>query len=126
MTWSRRIPFKVDIAGVIEIMGSSLYSRIDTPIRELIQNAHDAVMRRRKKQLSYQGRIDIRQDAENNTLTVTDDGVGLSPDEAEKYLGTLGVGITGLLKRGEAPALEPLFPRNPSFPRRRESIEPVR
>lgn len=96
--WSRRIPFKVDIAGVIEIMGASLYSRIDTPIRELIQNAHDAVMRRRKQDLDYQGRIDIYQDAESNTLSFQDDGIGLSPEEAESYLGTLGIGITGLLK----------------------------
>jgi HSP90 family molecular chaperone len=98
--WSRRIPFRVDIAGVIEIMGSSLYSRADTPVRELIQNAHDAVMRRRKRDLSFQGRIDIRQDAEKHTLRFSDDGVGLSPDEAERYLGTLGIGITGLIKRG--------------------------
>jgi hypothetical protein len=26
--WSRQIPFRVDIAGIIEIMGSSLYSRM--------------------------------------------------------------------------------------------------
>ena len=96
--WSRKIPFKVDISGVIEIMGSSLYSRLDTPIRELIQNAHDAVMRRRNRDLSYQGRIDIYQDAKQRTLTFVDDGIGLTPDEAESYLGTLGVGITGLLK----------------------------
>jgi len=96
--WSRRIPFKVDIAGVIEIMGSSLYSRIDTPVRELIQNAHDAVIRRRQQDLDYQGRIDIRQDPERNTLSFHDDGIGLSPEEAEQYLGTLGIGITGLLK----------------------------
>jgi HSP90 family molecular chaperone len=98
--WSRRIPFRVDIAGVIEIMGSSLYSRADTPVRELIQNAHDAVMRRRKRELSFQGRIDIQQDAQSHTLRFCDDGVGLSPDEAERYLGTLGIGITGLIKRG--------------------------
>jgi hypothetical protein len=97
--WSRRISFKVDIAGVIEIMGSSLYSRMDTPVRELIQNAHDAVIRRRQQDLDYQGRIDIRQDAQRNTLSFHDDGIGLSPDEAEQYLGTLGIGITGLLKR---------------------------
>ncbi len=100
--WSRRIQFKVDIAGVIEIMGSSLYSRLDTPIRELIQNAHDAVMRRRQRELDYQGRIDVLQDSASRTLTFRDDGVGLSPEEAEKYLGTLGIGITGLLKgRGD-------------------------
>lgn len=96
--WSKRIPFKVDIAGVIEIMGSSLYSRPDTPIRELIQNAHDAIMRRRNRDLDYQGRIDIEQNPATNTLSFTDDGIGLSAAEAEEYLGTLGIGITGLLK----------------------------
>ncbi|MFN9721390.1 MAG: ATP-binding protein, partial [Planctomycetota bacterium] len=96
--WNREIPFRVDIAGVIEIMGSSLYSRMDTPIRELIQNSHDAIMRRRSRDLNFRGRIDIRQDAEAGTLTFTDDGIGLNADEAEKYLGTLGIGITGLLK----------------------------
>lgn len=96
--WSREIPFKVDIAGVIEIMGSSLYSRMDTPIRELIQNAHDAIMRRRRKDLDFKGRIDIRQNPRNQTLTFSDDGVGLSPQDAEEFLGTLGIGITGLLK----------------------------
>lgn len=96
--WTRQIPFRVDIAGVIEIMGSSLYSRMDTPIRELIQNAHDAIMRRRNRDLTFKGRIDIRQNAEQGTITFSDDGIGLSPQDAEQYLGTLGIGITGLLK----------------------------
>lgn len=96
--WTRRIPFQVDVAGVIQIMGKSLYSRVDAPIRELIQNAHDAIMRRRQRDLDYKGRIDIRLDADAGTLTVTDDGIGLSPEEAERYLGTLGIGVTGLLK----------------------------
>lgn len=101
--WSRRIPFKVDVAGVIRIMGTSLYSRPDAAFRELLQNAHDAVMRRRRIDLSYKGRIDVVQDPENNTISVTDDGIGLSPDEAETYLGTLGIGVTGLLK-GQHPS----------------------
>jgi len=109
-SWNRRIPFKVDIAGVIEIMGSSLYSRADTPIRELIQNAHDAIQRRRQSNLSYQGRIDVRQNAEQHTIEFEDDGIGLTPEEAENFLGTLGIGITGLIKRGgmpEAKAADP-------------------
>lgn len=96
--WSREIPFKVDIAGIIEIMGSSLYSHPDTPVRELIQNAHDAIMRRRRKDLEFRGRIDVRQDPGQHTLSFSDDGIGLSADDAELYLGTLGLGITGLLK----------------------------
>ncbi len=98
--WSRRIPFQVDIAGIIEIMGSSLYSRVDTPIRELIQNAHDAIMRRRASDIAFRGRIDIRTNPEEHSLQFSDDGVGLSPEDAERYLSTLGVGVTGLLKRG--------------------------
>ncbi|HET6247091.1 MAG TPA: hypothetical protein VFE47_05270 [Tepidisphaeraceae bacterium] len=112
-SWQRRIPFKVDIAGIIEIMGSSLYSRATTPIRELIQNAHDGIMRRRQGDLLFKGKIQIAQDADAGTVTFTDDGIGLSADEAEKYLGTLGVGITGLIKKStgrssETPADAPL------------------
>ena len=103
-SWSRRIPFKVDIAGIIEIMGSSLYSRATTPVRELIQNAHDGIVRRRQRDLAYAGRIDLVQVAAAHTIAFSDDGIGLSEQEAERYLGTLGVGITGLIKRAAAGA----------------------
>jgi molecular chaperone HtpG len=106
-SWQRRIGFKVDIPGIIDIMGTSLYSRSDTPIRELIQNAHDAVQRRRKRELAYRGRIDLEQDATAHTLRFHDDGIGLTVEEAEKYLSTLGVGVTGLLKKGHGAALPP-------------------
>jgi molecular chaperone HtpG len=95
----KRIPFKVDIAGVVEILGRSLYSRRDAAIRELIQNAHDAIMRRRLTSLSYFGEIRLRQDPKARTLTVHDDGVGLTLEEAELYLGTLGIGLSRLIKR---------------------------
>jgi len=102
--WQRQIPFKVDIAGVIDIMGASLYSRPDTPIREMLQNAHDAIMRRRRADLDFRGRIDVVQDPKERTLTFHDDGIGLTADDAEDYLGTVGAGITGLIKRkGELP-----------------------
>jgi molecular chaperone HtpG len=104
--WSRQIPFRVDIAGIIEIMGSSLYSRLDTPIRELIQNSYDAILRRRARDLQFRGRIDIHQDAAAGTLTFTDDGVGLTAEEAEQYLGTLGIGMTGILKGRRSTAVK--------------------
>ena len=97
-SWQRRIPFRVNIGGVIEILGSALYSRPDTSVRELIQNAHDAIARRRKTSLSYQGRIDIEQDPAGHTLRFRDDGIGLDAEEAETYLSTLGIGITGLIR----------------------------
>ena len=101
--WKRTIPFQVDIAGVIHIMGSALYSRPEAAVRELIQNAHDAIMRRRRRELNYQGRVDIVQDPTNKQVEFHDDGFGLSAEEAECYLGTLGIGLTGLLK-GEHPS----------------------
>ncbi len=101
--WKRRIPFRVDVGGVIEILGSALYSKPDAAVRELIQNAHDAIARRRRTSLEYRGRIEIEQDSVGHTIRFSDDGVGLSADEAETYLSTLGIGITGLLKgRGSA------------------------
>lgn len=97
--WTKTFPFKVDISGIIELMGASIYSRPDTPIRELIQNAHDGLIRRRQTDLKLTGRIDIVQNPELRTLTFTDDGIGMNAEEAETYLGTLGVGITGILRR---------------------------
>ncbi|WP_406693974.1 ATP-binding protein [Singulisphaera sp. Ch08] len=102
-SWKRRIPFRVDIVGVIEILGSALYSRPESAVRELIQNAHDAIVRRRRTDLGYQGRIDIEQDRVEHTLCFQDDGIGLSAEEAETYLSTLGIGITGMMRgRGAA------------------------
>lgn len=97
--WQKRVPFQVDVAGVIRLMGQSLYSRPDAAVRELIQNAHDGIMRRRALDLRYRGRIDIRQHSSENVLEFIDDGIGLTVEEVEKYLGTLGAGLSGLLKR---------------------------
>jgi molecular chaperone HtpG len=97
--WQKRVPFQVDVAGVIRLMGQSLYSRPDAAVRELIQNAHDGIMRRRAVDLRYRGRIDIRQHPDENVLEFSDDGIGLTVEEVEKYLGTLGAGLSGLLKR---------------------------
>lgn len=110
-SWKRRIPFRVDIAGVIEILGSALYSRPEAAVRELIQNAHDAIARKRRDVLAYQGRIDIEQDPEQHALRFRDDGIGLTAEEAETYLSTLGIGITGLIRGRQsslvtAPVLE--------------------
>ncbi len=103
--WSKRVPFQVDVGGIIQLMGESLYSRPEVAIRELIQNAHDGIMRRRAVEIRFQGRIDLRQDREAGIVEVADDGIGMTAEEAETYLGTLGLGLSGWIKRGggEAP-----------------------
>lgn len=96
---TKTIPFAVDLPGLIDLMGTALYSRPDAAVRELLQNGHDGIQRRMLQELSFQGRLRIVQNPEAKTLTFIDDGIGLSPEEAEKYLGTLGAGITGMLRR---------------------------
>lgn len=104
LSWSKRVPFQVDVGGIIQLMGESLYSRPEVAVRELIQNAHDGIMRRRADEVTFQGRIDLRQIAEERVLEVSDDGIGMTPEEAETYLGTLGLGISGWIKRrGDVP-----------------------
>ncbi len=62
------------------------------PFCELIQNALDAVEARVQIEKSagtdssYQPRIDIRVDLDNNSLTVTDNGIGLDKDKFEQFL----------------------------------------
>lgn len=97
--WEKRFPFQVDVAGIIRLMGQSLYSRVDAAIRELIQNAHDGIMRRRATDLRYQGRIDILQRPDENVLEINDDGMGLTAEEVETYLGTVGASLSGILRR---------------------------
>ena len=104
LSWSKRVPFQVDVGGIIQLMGESLYSRPEVAVRELIQNAHDGIMRRRAEEVTFQGRIDLWQNAEERVLEVSDDGIGMTPEEAETYLGTLGLGISGWIKRrGDVP-----------------------
>ncbi|MFN9972329.1 MAG: ATP-binding protein, partial [Phycisphaerae bacterium] len=57
-----------------------------------------AVLRRRRKDLDFRGRIEICQNKDQQTISFSDDGIGLSVDEAEEFLGTLGASVTGLLK----------------------------
>ncbi len=95
----KTFPFTVDLPGLIDLMGTALYSQPSAAIRELVQNAHDSIVRRRMLDLDFQGTIRFFQNTEAGTLVIEDDGIGLNAQEAEKYLGTLGIGITGLLRR---------------------------
>ena len=98
----KTFPFTVDLPGLIDLMGTSLYSEPTAAIRELIQNAHDGIVRRRRQEIGFDGKIRFVQDSETGQLSVEDDGIGLNAEEAEKYLGTLGIGITGMLRRNTA------------------------
>lgn len=89
--------FQSEAKQVLDLMIHSVYSNPDIFLRELISNASDALDKLRIEALSdsqlidqaKDGRITIIADKENKTLTISDNGVGMSRDELVSYLGTI-------------------------------------
>ena len=89
--------FQSEAKQVLELMIHSVYSNPDIFLRELISNASDALDKLRIEGLSDEnisglakdGRIDITIDKDNNTLTIADNGIGMTKEELVSYLGTI-------------------------------------
>jgi len=79
---------KVNLRRLIRILGTNLYSSPDVCLRELVQNACDALMLRTAKFQSIRlpQRIKIRADLERHCLTVSDTGIGMTVDEIDDFL----------------------------------------
>src|SRR5262249_1612787 len=75
-------------------------------VRELIQNSHDSCVRRRveRGEEDYEPRIDVAVDRKKRTLTIADNGMGLTSDEITDYLATIGRGYTRELRARPAMA----------------------
>lgn len=86
--------FQVDLAGMVDLLSRHLYSGPQVYLRELIQNAVDAVTARRELDPEAPDRIRLRVDAGADdgrpVLEVTDTGIGLTADEAAELLATIG------------------------------------
>ncbi|QII28296.1 molecular chaperone HtpG [Stenotrophomonas maltophilia] len=94
----------VDLNGLMTVLGKHLYSTPMVALRELVQNAHDSIIRRRIEQPGIQSvsRIDVQVDVAAGVLRITDTGAGLTRQEIHDYLATVGVGYTrGLRQDGE-------------------------
>ena len=88
--------FQSEAAELLKMMISSVYSNKDIFLRELISNASDALDKRRIECLkdselaeNENPEIKIAVDPEAKTLTVSDNGIGMSRDELIQYLGTI-------------------------------------
>lgn len=92
--------FNLHLPGLLEVLAGSLYSSSKVGLRELIQNAHDSCLRRMIEggEQGYRARIQITSDAEQGTLTISDNGYGLLAAEIDEYLATIGRSYTGELK----------------------------
>eukprot|EP00529_Nitzschia_sp_RCC80_P017927 CAMPEP_0113452660 /NCGR_PEP_ID=MMETSP0014_2-20120614/6960_1 /TAXON_ID=2857 /ORGANISM="Nitzschia sp." /LENGTH=853 /DNA_ID=CAMNT_0000344037 /DNA_START=104 /DNA_END=2665 /DNA_ORIENTATION=- /assembly_acc=CAM_ASM_000159 len=89
--------FEAEVSRMLDIVVNSLYQNKDVFLRELISNASDALDKIRFLSLTkpeyLEGeeklQVQIEFDAEHNTLTVRDTGIGMTHDEMMSNLGTV-------------------------------------
>lgn len=89
--------FQSEVKQLLHLMIHSLYSNKEIFLRELISNASDAADKLRFRALSnpdlYEGdgnlHVRISADKENRTLTLSDNGIGMTRDEVIDNLGTI-------------------------------------
>lgn len=81
--------FQVDLRGVVEILSQHLYSSPRVFLRELLQNARDALVARAKLGPDG-GPGGVRVGVEDGAIVVSDDGVGLTAEEMRTLLATIG------------------------------------
>lgn len=89
--------FQTEVKQLLNLMIHSLYSNKEIFLRELVSNASDAADKLRFLALSqgdlYQGDADLRvrisADKEANTITISDNGIGMTRDEIISSLGTI-------------------------------------
>lgn len=89
--------FQSEVKQLLHLMIHSLYSNKEIFLRELISNASDAADKLRFRALSnpdlYEGdgelRVRVSFDKDKRTLTISDNGVGMTRDEVIDHLGTI-------------------------------------
>ncbi len=91
----------VDLRGLLTVLGAHLYSTPIVAVRELVQNAHDSITRRRIEDPTFDAgtaQIVIECDAPLGILRVIDTGSGLTAEEVHSFLATIGAGYTRTLR----------------------------
>ncbi len=93
---SEKIEFQTEVAKLLDIVINSLYSEKYIFLRELISNASDACDKLKFWSLtnpdvkaSSAFKITITPDSENNTLTISDNGIGMNKEDLINHIGTI-------------------------------------
>ena len=88
----------VDTEHLFPIIKKWLYSEKDIYLREVLSNSCDAVTKHKRlvslgeaQESAAPYRIDISVDKEARTITVTDNGIGMSGDEVERYINNIAL-----------------------------------
>lgn len=86
--------FQVNLGGLIDLLSNHLYSGPQVFLRELLQNAVDAITARKKLTPELEGTVQVElippQDGQRAQLVFEDNGVGLTEDEVHRFLATIG------------------------------------
>ena len=91
------LSFQAEVTQLLDLMIHSLYSNKEIFLRELISNASDAIDRLRFDMLSDQAlaendtdlHIRISFDKDARTITIADNGIGMTRDEVIEHIGTI-------------------------------------
>ena len=94
---SEKMNFQAEVSKLLDIVVNSLYSEKYIFLRELISNASDACDKLKYLVLtnpdiaksSGEFKIKITPDAKENTLTISDNGIGMNRDDLINHLGTI-------------------------------------
>ena len=94
-TTTERHEFQAEVKQLLDLMVHSLYSDKDIFLRELISNASDALDKLRFEQLTHTElsasdlHIRLKADRDQRTLTISDNGIGMTREEVIKNIGTI-------------------------------------
>ncbi|TVS03152.1 MAG: molecular chaperone HtpG [Cyanobium sp. PLM2.Bin73] len=83
---------QIHTENIFPIIKKAVYSGHEVFLRELVSNGVDAISKRRMAAMAGdcsegpEGAIQIRIDRENKTLTISDNGIGMSADEVKRYI----------------------------------------
>ncbi|NMM62584.1 HSP90 family protein [Clostridium sp. P21] len=80
--------FQVNLEGIISLLSENLYKDKNVFLREILQNAVDAITAR--KNISDDEKDIINFELFEDTLVVEDNGIGLSKDDIENFLSVIG------------------------------------
>ena len=86
--------FKAEVQQLLQLMIHSVYSNKDIFVRELVANAADAIDKARfeslsKPEFAQEWEIRIEADEKENTITISDNGIGMNHDELVSDIGTI-------------------------------------
>ena len=83
--------FQVNLQGIIQLLSKNLYSSEEVFVRELLQNAVDAITARRVEEADFQPRIQVTHvDGDEPQIVFSDNGIGLTEEEVTEFLATIG------------------------------------